>query len=375
MTSEQQIVLVVVGAGASHDCLPHMALPELVSRNDHPPHPWSDVRPSLTKDLVTLTPFHNELISRHHECRPVVDELRRRLTGAGSAQGETLSLEQALSEYNDRQQEDPDVVAQVLAFRFYLRDMLWASTEYALSHSLVGGVTNYVTLVRELRRRASQTDHHLCFVNFNYDFLLEDACRPWGFKPRNLPDYTSDPLLSVVKPHGSILWAWPVTGCPRESYGYGDRPVSAAVRHPGAIIDRDDWRQVRGPYSSFASNEEVLVPALALPVTAKRDFSWPREQREHLEAMRGGHVDRVLTIGWRAAEPHFLELLTPVVQAESRILAVTGGEKTSAAADADFIEHQLSECLVPNQQIRHFTGGFTNLFESDEFGWVLAPDG
>lgn len=52
----------------------------------------------------------------------------------------------------------------------------------------------------------------------------------------------------------------------------------------------------------------IGFPALAIPVEKKREFNCPPE---HLEALAGvlRRVTKMITIGWRATEEHFLEML------------------------------------------------------------------
>lgn len=224
------VLLVIVGAGASYDCLPDDQLRHSDTQTERlVRRPATAVRPPLTKDLVERGAFSNELVVRYPQCRPVVDELRRRLRqpstdGLDSAEAlpvlqswASLTLEQALHDYEQQAVNDPAVHSHITAFRFYLRDLLWASTDYMLSADITGGVTNSTSLVRELRRWAMSMNRHVCIVSFNYDLLLDQACHDhWGLNPFNLDTYVSDPYTTLMKPHGSVQWAWHLPNQPQD---------------------------------------------------------------------------------------------------------------------------------------------------------------
>ncbi len=213
------VLLVVLGAGASFDCVLPSPLVKSGRRELRPAGSAEDLeqleywdcRPPLTKDLVKPGPLVNRMIARYPACRPVIDDLRQRL---GSPHGELeLTLERALRDYQSQAERDPVLERHMLATRFFLRDYLWACTKYMISDDLTGGVTNYDTLVRLVYRWAFDTHSHVCFVDFNYDLLLEEACQShWRFDGRDPDSYVGHPRVSIVKPHGSIQWSFPLLG-------------------------------------------------------------------------------------------------------------------------------------------------------------------
>jgi uncharacterized protein YgbK (DUF1537 family) len=80
-----------------------------------------------------------------------------------------------------------------------------------------------------------------------------------------------------------------------------------------------------------------------------------------------------LTIGWRAAETHFLELLSRLVPNAARILIVTGGETPEAALqDFDIVAHNLEPAVEGRgPAVNYSTGGFANLMASSDLDWLL----
>jgi hypothetical protein len=73
-----------------------------------------------------------------------------------------------------------------------------------------------------------------------------------------------------------------------------------------------------------------LFPAVAIPVETKRDFECPAD---HLDCLRTQlkAVRKILIVGWRGTEAHFLELLKEHLEEEVQIEAVTGGQNESEA--------------------------------------------
>lgn len=111
------------------------------------------------------------------------------------------------------------------------------------------------------------------------------------------------------------------------------------------------------------------LPALALPVAGKSDFVWPSEQAEFLGGLRT-RVRRVLTVGWRAAEPHFVEKLHPMVMSGHRAMLVTGGP--SGDQDVKDIVTRFGS-LGERLNYRATTAGFSSIFADPNLEWLLEP--
>ncbi len=110
------------------------------------------------------------------------------------------------------------------------------------------------------------------------------------------------------------------------------------------------------------------VPAIALPLDGKSEFVWPQSQSAHIESL-AGRVGRVLTVGWRAAETHFLDVLRRLVRPGAFVLGVTGGE--SATTDWAEIHERLSSQIPHAGEMRMVDLGFSGLFDTREFVWLL----
>jgi hypothetical protein len=69
-------------------------------------------------------------------------------------------------------------------------------------------------------------------------------------------------------------------------------------------------------------DDQLRVPALALPISKKEDFCWPSQQEDVMRGLNPEEVTRVLTIGWRGLEDHFLPLFRPLITRNARMLVV-----------------------------------------------------
>ena len=351
-------LLVIVGAGASHDAAPSVA-------GDHQ-------TPPLTKDLAYPSAHAMKLSERYKECQPLLAELRRALKPPSNPPGlaeESTTIEDALRLYIGRRETDPHISKHVAAMRFYLRDLMWETAGFVHGHD--GGVTNYTSLVARTYGWAAEHGSHVCFVSFNYDPLLEWACEAhFGLEPDDLNSYTADPTASVLKPHGSVLWYWPyiyrnpaMAEYPRWAKairaGEPKEPLATPIHAAGSPTDDASWGGEWLP----------TLPALALPIAGKSTFVWPPEQREFIDGFRRGAFSRVLTIGWRAAEPHFLDLIRPKVANDARVLAITGGNQKVASNEAGAV----LDAIAPERPMRQTAvEGFKASLDQGTLDWIFA---
>ena len=129
----------------------------------------------------------------------------------------------------------------------------------------------------------------------------------FGFAPSNIHSYISRADFQVFKPHGSINWV-------RVVDSFLEIPPTAdqsQIAH--ALIRRGKNLALRSGQHFVASGDPGMLeghytyPAIALPVETKNEFEFPDE---HLRKLRDiiPEVTRVLIIGWRGTEEHFLKL-------------------------------------------------------------------
>lgn len=325
-------LLVVLGAGASYDCYPwldhdldrQIRVPPELSEE---PLRAQDVRRPLTQELFGNRRSFARFINDYSAVRPLVMRLR--------ATDGTTALEDELADYSAKVEDHPMRQRHLTAMRFYLRDVLWLCTEGMLSVDADAGLTNHVHLVQTLYEWAERHDEHVCCVSFNYDTLLEQACHDvWGFLKSKLEYYVQEPRFSVLKPHGSMDWGRdPVVDGNPHHIG-GDR-VSGARTAIESVSHNSRFTPVRVLTDPFSRRNQSggTIPAMAPPVRDKTDFAWPDEQQAFFKGLQGGKVSRLITIGWRGADKHFVDLLTATFSGSALpTLVVTGGPEAESEA-------------------------------------------
>jgi hypothetical protein len=286
------MILVIFGPGASYDScsdFPVKGSNPLAIRQQIPE------RPPLAVELF----YNNEIFARsllkYWECSPIVPYLREIPDG--------ISFEQRLGQLQDESNTDPIRTKQLTGVRLYLQDMI-----YQCEQAWVGrtrGVTNYITLMDQLRR-ASRRFGPITLVTFNYDRLLDESLSHFGVAIRNMDDYIIHNEVKLFKLHGSINWG-------REIDSLTVADIKRA--HPNEIshyvIDESPNFKISNNYvfedgqSPFVVKNGVPVyPALAIPIETKQTFECPDTHIDKLRQIMKS-TERVLIIGWRAVKSTF----------------------------------------------------------------------
>lgn len=354
---ERDLLLVVVGAGASFDCLPDAPLQIFDPLSGDGGLTWNEVRPPVTRDLVLGSGFHNKVLNRYPAAGGLADELRQRL--AVNATSETL--EQVLSEISARESHDPDTSIRMLALRYYLRDLFFACADYVSAPSL-GGVTNYTRLVAQSNAWATANHGRVCFVNFNYDMLLDSACSAGTRYAIGIEPQDPNGVFSLVRPHGSIAW--------EQRSGEGGSSYSSKRRIAQTVLE--DWRvpsvspvihvDLTTPDTSALYSVQPSIPVMALPLPAKSEETlvWPDEQRRFFESL-AGQASKVVILGWRGVDEHFTPYLARAARQDCALLIVAGGDQEEARKETVRIEQRLvtvggrHASSAPSAE-RHITG-------------------
>ncbi|MGH8610613.1 MAG: SIR2 family protein [Gammaproteobacteria bacterium] len=283
------MLLVIFGAGASHDSAParSLAFSQFNNLADRPP---------LANQLFDDRPDFREDLDLFPQCKRIVPLLRN--ANAASA------FEQTLHRLQMEGQGYAPRFPQLAAVRFYLRRMLWRCEDrwYAQHRD----VTNYATLLDHLGmwRRASQP---ILLVTFNYDRMLERALKHFNQAFTEIPHYIESKRFLVFKLHGSVNWGHRLqTQIVTENRGWPD--IAHELIQQMAHVEFTDEYVVLDHHDIVNDRARVYFPAVALPVEQKVTFECPES---HVNALRENlpHVTRILTIGWRGTENTFLDLL------------------------------------------------------------------
>ncbi len=247
-----------------------------------------------------------EWLDKFPDCKSVLHRLRK----------PNVSVEQELAKLQSEAVTVPERLRQLAAIQYYLHCCLWqCEVDWSGRHS---GITNYVALLDEIERWRCEFNENVCFVTFNYDRMLEDALaarREIGFHTRDMDGYISGPYYAVIKLHGSVNWGQEVikisdvSRLPRVP----SNPFNTEIT-PRNMIDMCDRLQLSDSYKIVRSfpmvreNQNLVFPALAIPVKDKDRFVCPQNHIDWLTERLPG-TTKIITIGWRATEASFLDIL------------------------------------------------------------------
>jgi hypothetical protein len=121
------------------------------------------------------------------------------------------------------------------------------------------------------------------------------------------------------------------------------------------------------PFVRIAEKEGFtpLFPAIAIPVEKKSEYECPEEQQALTNDLP--KIDKVVTIGWRATEQHFMGLLKKHLAAPVRLLAVAGGR-----AGANEVMLQFILAGIPIAVASSSNHGFSDFVVSRELDGFLG---
>ena len=283
------MLMVVFGAGASYDCVPTESLAMMSA--DH--------RPPLGSGLFANRSIFNALLSNLQEELGPVLPLLRRLPRVG------INIEEELERLRAQAATHPRTAIAINAIRYYLRDALGLCGTYW--HRESQGGTFYAELLRRLDIWHLTNPEPIGFVTFNYDTLLDTAAQSvLGLDFRSdVSRYVADAQYKIFKLHGSVNWAVGIQHQLMSQEELDEYTEKRLMREIG-LTPTDLY----GYPHQFTTQRLLSLPAIAIPMQNKSDsdFACPKA---HLKALAEclPQVTRLLTIGWRGAERHFLDVL------------------------------------------------------------------
>jgi len=280
----------VFGAGASYDSNPYHP----AGYGKHSGWAFEENRLPLANELFSDRRMFNEMLARFPQCHPVIPHL---LHG---------SIEEKLQNFLDKGDKDEKRFQQLAAIRYYLHVMIWECERLWLDNT--NHITNHITLLDILRQREKDG---VCLVTFNYDRIIERALQTVGVQIADIPDFIADKYYKLIKLHGSVDWAHVVSELDADRYPSDYEVAHELISRAKALKFTDEYVMVRSIPMGIKdlTLRQGLFPAIAIPVLRKNEFECPSS---HLDALKDmiPLVDRLLIIGWRATEEHFLKLLT-----------------------------------------------------------------
>ena len=366
------MLLVIFGAGASYDSDPAF-----------PPggHPSSneDARPPLAREL--FSPRFGHYLRILPAAAGLLPQLRR----AGD------SVEQELEAIRGDASRYEHLPRQLAALRCYIREVVLGCDNAWWERA--DGLTNYTALMQSIERWRQDRAQRVSLVTFNYDTLLDRACRSIlpAFTLTTVASYIADTHYKLIKLHGSVDWyrrirspelPGPLAASftiqrDRELVSIPpEEAIDYFIDHAGQWTLADDFvrqtqRETPWPY----------FPAISIPTATKADsdFECPLEHLDTVAAALAT-VTHLLVIGWRGAEDHFYQLWRGVLESEQgsrrpRDLVawqIVSDSEENALAARTRLTTGIGVAGVP--QARLSTRGFTAFLEGQELGEFLAAE-
>lgn len=329
------MLMIICGAGASYDSIPHIG----------------EDAPGIAK-----MPLGDHLFSARDDFRQIVEPLEQlwplipKL--ADPAEGDTV--ESRLAKFQAEVTVVPHRKGQLLAARFYLREAVFTAQRKWLP--LARNVTNYVALLDEVKSYAGPGPHPI--VTFNYDTLLEHAIRATTGRGME-PDQATSSAFPLYKLHGSVDWGHRVSGPHVPPDADGAPLVNYLCSNTSSISVCEDIEQTPFNPPCARNGERVYVPAIALPVSSKGEFECPPPLVNDLRS-KLPQVGRIVSIGWKAGEDAFIEMLSETLPQAGKWLTV-GVDR----AEGRELARRISQ-RIPNWDFVPASGKFSNLVRGDE---------
>jgi len=303
------MLLIIFGAGASYDSVLHLR-PDpptfRAAKSIEPEH----FRPPLANQLFDDRQLFVQTMGAYPDFRPLVNLLR------GDVQ-----VERQLATFEEEAKTFPVRQRQLASIRYYLHEMLWkCQDKWTSQHK---GITNYVTFLDAIDHWRYVNNEQVCFVTFNYDTMLEQSIMDiWRWPFADLNAYTSNPHFKLIKLHGSIDWGLRLNSL--VGRGTPAEVIEDAIK--GLDIS-EDYGKV--DIAMRLADGTFGFPALAIPVEKKSEFACPPD---HIQALASviPRVTKIITIGWRATEQHFLTMLKKPLtglQGDVDLMVVSGDDK------------------------------------------------
>jgi SIR2-like protein len=259
------------------------------------------------------------------------------------------------------------------AVRYYLQ---WIITQSCGSwRSVTRSVTNYVGLLDQIEL-VHKGNERVALVTFNYDTLLEEALSHFGLDIGTFSDYTQKhPFYRVFKVHGSVNWGRILTNKIESQNPTNPNLVASEwIRKAAELNITDEYVLSPGMPTAIVGGRPAF-PAIAIPVERGKNFECPASLIAELKELLP-HTSKMLVIGWRGTEQHFLDLLKAHVRAGVRLAPsfwlhiVAGNAKDAQDARVNICEG--AQLNHPNDQVSQTGEGFTGFMTSGDVKKFLA---
>ncbi|HVH50823.1 MAG TPA: hypothetical protein VM690_01655 [Gaiellaceae bacterium] len=342
-------LFVVLGAGASYDC---------VSEETRRDRTNGDLKPPLVSELFDdrFTSILNEYPRAAQIAPSVRLALRTGVVGLEDFLEDTLRLSP----------------------HQHLREAYWAIPLY-LQHLFFEVSNGYTTNPDNYDRLIATTLEldRITFITLNYDTILDGRLAIQAQRAPDSMDWYIDRSRkwSLVKLHGSINWRRRVLNAPHKNRAVGGTFANDFAALDDRIeLDKSLEFIGRGGIEGYRTGGELrsnlYFPALAVPIRTKTEETWcPEEQiaeiKDHQTYSYEGF--NVLVIGYRAVDDDVIDLFRDSRPLRS-LLVVDRNKEDALAVAARFCDSMPSWAI--DRDAAAFDGNFNNFAQSsamDEF--------
>ena len=305
--------LIILGAGASFDCLNKTQFTE----PDYFRNELDKYRPPLANDLFDTKRF-SEIMDGYE---PYISEISSYCLNKLISKKQTL--EEILTDYRyNKIMQNPDIDKQIIAFRYYLSDLF-----VKISDNYFRTINNYNTLIQCIKL----TGRKAFIVNFNYDLIFERTL--FGTFPKNIDDYISGDI-KVCKIHGACDWFYGRkinASQKKSSYDYALVGAQNILENETKKYDINIQKVDLAKNANFVYDGSfsgtMQIPAIALPLKGKQSFICPDDQIKILETTLN-IVDRIIIIGWSAGDMYLVDKLRNSLGERNVPVALVCGKKS-----------------------------------------------
>lgn len=316
----------------------------------------------LTKDLVNDDFLPPDLLSTYHGVGDLLAEIIPKVKGNGQ------SFEEVLTKEKERTFHLPPMRKQFIALEFYLKALFERISKSdfiirGMSSDDRGRMNNMNNYGLILNRIKTYTENRACIVTFNYDTLFEQALH--SNTPQSMIDYIKNDI-KIIKLHGSHDWGY------AEYTNYQHARVNNnfewCLKFPASIDEMRDNKEPRHMQEikiakKYSKDPMDWFPAIAMPLIGKDKHICPADHIKKLEEIIP-LIDRILVIGWRAADSLLLETLKKYLQPMGYKMLVVSSNLEEAKQIAKKINNHLK---AHEGRIAAWGGnGFSDFMNSDE---------
>ena len=303
------MLMVVFGAGASYDSYPSIRPPTDFLPPGLRSHSENE-RPPLASQLFSDRDAFVKVASDFPDCQPIIPFVQHAPKHS--------SVEQVLEVLQSEAKQNHRRYVQLAAVRHYLQFIiLECEGKWRSVHK---GITNYLTLLDEIESLRKQNEP-VCLVTFNYDTMLEQALPAVGVKIAEMEDYVTQ-HYRLIKLHGSVSWGRQVVSPMNMKVMNEWAVANELIKNAKDLRMTDEYRMVTSrPIGK--SDELPLIPALAIPVVNKQEYECPKLHLEMLDSCLP-QITKLLVVGWRANETHFLQRLAKGLKHDLQVMVVSG---------------------------------------------------